>query len=61
MATLINVKENRRHYQEWTRATFGTGIVRRQTKLKSQQRELKRWATRIPSKKRGWTQVLAKG
>jgi amino acid permease len=53
---------------EQSRDTVKTGHIRHRTKTKqwnenklTQHRKLKRWATRIGQKNRGWTQVLVKG
>jgi hypothetical protein len=64
---------NQRHRQHWahgtqdedkpeTQATLGTWDTGWwQTKQKGQYRKLKRWATHISQKNRGWTQVLVNG
>ena len=64
-----NVRENKRDIQEWTTRNVGnighTGhnTKTNETKTKKQQntKKIKRWASRTPSKTRGWTKVLSKG
>ena len=59
----IKLRENRRGYllidNPQILATLDTqDTARRQTKQKTQQRNLKRWTTRDPPNTRGWIQVL---